>query len=121
VLLDRSRAQHERGRDGRVRSALGHPRQHLALPGGQPLQRAVGPGPREQLRHHLRVERRAAVGHPPHGLQELADVHDAVFQQIADTAAAVGQQLGGIGRLHVLRDDQHTGAGHAATRFERGT
>ena len=68
---------------------------------------ASGPSlPREELRHDLRIERRPAPCDARDRVDELADVHHAVLEQIADAALPVGKQLGGVGQLDVLRDDE---------------
>src|SRR6478735_8101744 len=66
VLLDGLVADHELAGDRRVRSALRHQVEHLALAGGQSLQRVVAAAAGEQLRDDLRVEHRSSVGHLAH-------------------------------------------------------
>ena len=75
---------------------------------------------REQLGDDLGVERGAAAGDPLDRLQEVGDVHDPVLEQVADPAAAVGEQLLGVGRLDVLGDDQHRRPGRLPAHLERG-
>ena len=76
----------------------------------------------EQLRDDLRVERGAARADAAHGLDEVVDVHHAVLQQVADAArrARAGEQLGRVGALDVLRDDEDRGLGRGAPQLERG-
>ncbi len=88
------------------------------------VSRSSGPSrrlAREQLRHHLRVERGAAAGDPAHRLDELDDVQDAVLEQVAHAAAAVGEQLLGVGLLDVLGDheDRRVRATACAPRARR--
>ena len=74
----------------------------------------------EQLRHDLGVERRPARPDAPHGGDEVVDVHDPVLQEVADPAAPVGEELGGVGLLDVLRHDQDPRLGRAVAQRERG-
>src|SRR5213076_1352122 len=80
VLLDRAAADEERRADGRIRAPLGHQREHVALALGQLLERAAAC---DELTHDLRVERRPARRHSPHGLDEIAYVRHALLEQIA--------------------------------------
>ena len=66
--------------------------EHLALARGELVERAVVAAA-EELRDDLGVERGAAGGDALHRVDELAHVGDAVLEQVADAAAAVGQQL----------------------------
>ena len=73
--------------DRRVGAALGHQLQHLALARGQRGQRrGRAPRARHELGDHLGVQRRAAGGHAPHGVHEVARVADALLEQVADPA-----------------------------------
>jgi hypothetical protein len=120
VLLHRTARHHELGGDARVRPALGHQRQHLPFPRGQRAQPAALPAGAEQLADHLGVERGAAVGDPLQRGGELGHVGDAVLEQVADAGRAALQQLRAVGRLDVLREDQHAGAGELLPQGERG-
>src|SRR5262249_9787638 len=104
VLLDRADGEHERMRDPCVRAALGHQRQHLALARRELRQRAVVLTLGDELRYHVWVQCRPATRHTLDRVDEVADVHDAVLEQVANAAAALSEQLGGVGRLYVLRN-----------------
>jgi hypothetical protein len=52
------------------------------------------------LGDHLGIHRGTAIGHPPHCLDELADVADPVLEQVADLARAIREQLARIKLLH---------------------
>ncbi len=120
VLLDRADGEHELLGDAGVRAALGHQPEHLELARRQPLERAACASPREELRDDLGIERRAAVRDAPDGVDEVGDVHHAVLQQVADAAVAVGEQLGRVGLLDVLRDDEDRRLGDAAPGLDGG-
>ena len=47
------------------------------------------------------------------GLDEGVDVHHTVLEQVADAAAAVGEQLARVRLLDVLREDEDRRLGHA--------
>src|ERR1700749_3281961 len=80
VLLHRAARDHELGRDPGVRPALGHQRQHLALPRGQRGQAAALPAGPEQLADYLWVQGGPAVGHPLQRRGELGHVRDPVLE-----------------------------------------
>ena len=92
--------------DPDVRPALGHRREDLALARREARQRVVGAVADHELGDDLRVERRAAAGDPPQGVHELADVADAVLQQVADAAGPVGEELRRVLPLDVLAQDE---------------
>ena len=82
-------------------------------------QRVVGPVADHELGDDLGIERRAAPGDASQGVHELADVADAVLEQVADAAGAVGEQLGRVLPLDVLAQHEDRRAGHAAARLDR--
>ena len=98
---------HEPLGDRLVRAALGHQLEHLALARRQLLERIVAAAPADELRDDGRVERRAALGDAAHRRGELVHVGDAVLQQVADALGALAEQLHRVGRLDVLRQDEH--------------
>ena len=102
-----------------VRPALGHRREDLALARRERGERVVGPVPDHQLGDHLGIEGGPAAGDAPQGVHELADVADAVLEQVADAAGAVGEQLGRVLALDVLAEDEDRRAGHAPARLDR--
>ena len=60
------------------------------------------------------------VSDAPDGVDEVGDVHHAVLQQVADTAVAVGEELGRVGLLDVLRDDEDRRLGDPTTCLDSG-
>ncbi len=73
VLLDRPLGDHDETLgDALVRAALGHELEHLALARRQVGERIVAAAPADELRDDGRVERRAALRDPAHGVGELA-------------------------------------------------
>ena len=117
MLLDGALGDDERLGDTRVRPPLGHQLEHLALPRREHVERAAAS---DELAHDLGVERRAALRDAAHGVDEVAHVADALLQQVADRAAAVGEQLGRVRMLDVLREHEHREAGPPAARLDRG-
>jgi hypothetical protein len=109
VALDGALADEHLGGDRPVGLALGHRLQHLALALGQGVERAALAAAPEHLRDHLGVEHRAALGDPPHRVEEAVDLGDAVLQQVADALAAVGEQVDRVVLLDVLGEDQDPG------------
>ena len=73
--------------DARVRPALRHQAEHLALARRQLIERVVSRRRDEELLHDLRVERAAAAAHALRSFEELVHVEDAVLQQVAEAAA----------------------------------
>ena len=66
------------------------------------------PPPPEQLADDLGIDGRAAIGDPGQRVHELLDPPDPVLEQIADAASTAGvEQLGRVGRLHVLAEHEH--------------
>jgi hypothetical protein len=104
VLLDRALAEDERLCDPRVRPPLRHQPEHLELPRGEDAER---PTPGDELSHDLGVERGAALGDAAYGVEEVADVPDPLLQEIAHGAVTVGEKLGRVRLLHVLREHEH--------------
>ena len=132
VLLDRPLRQHERAGDGGVGLAGGHLGEHLALAGRQPVElaRRRPPVRRDQALDDLGVDHRAAGGDLADGGEELADLADALLQQVGAALAAVLEQGQRVGRVVVLaeHDDAHRrvvgaqpgGQGDALVRARRG-
>ena len=80
--------------------------QDLAFAGGEALRRRVAGVAGEQLADDLGVQGGAAGGDAVDGGEELVQVGDAVLEQLADAAAAVGEEVGGVGAFDVLRHDE---------------
>ena len=64
----------------------------------------------EHSRHHLGIEHGPALGHAPDGVDEPLDVGYPVLEQIADALRALGQKLGRVLLLDVLREHEHARA-----------
>src|SRR5712691_3303813 len=72
---------HMQGRaDGGVRAAFGHPVEHFTLALAQLSDQIAPMPPNKKLRHHVRVDGRAAGSHAPDGINEVADIDDPVFE-----------------------------------------
>src|SRR4051812_7878770 len=81
-----------------VRAALRHQREHLELTLGQILERRLSLATLpDELRHDRRVEHRAALADPPHTRRELAEIGDAVLEQVADALGFLREQLDRVG------------------------
>ena len=81
---------------------------------------SVSPRGAQQLGHHLGIQRRAPRGDPLQGLDEVADVGHPVLEQIADPRRVVGQELGGVAGLDVLREQQDAQTFVATAQLDRG-
>ena len=97
-------------RDAGVGSPLRHQRQHFALARGEVLERIFGAARSDQLLDQERVHDRRAADDPPQRRDELVDVGDAAFEQVA-AALAAREQVGrllhlGVGGEH---DDRRLG------------
>ena len=75
--------------------------------------------PDHELGDHLGIERGAAASDAAQRVHELADVADAVLEQVADAARAIREELRGVLPLDVLAEDEHGRAGHATARLDR--
>ncbi len=60
------------------------------------------------------VEDSAALGHRGDRVDEVAQVSDAVFQQVSDASGCPGEQLRCRAGLDVLGENQHADAGMVA-------
>ena len=121
VLLHRPLGDHKPCCDRVIRAPLGHQLEHLSLALGEFLQRillAVAP---EQLADHLGVDHRAVLGDPVHGIEQGADVGDALLEQITDPLRGSADQLDRVLLLNVLRKDKHPGLRLLAADRKRGT
>ena len=101
-LADRLVRDPEAGRYRQVGQALRHQAEHLALPRRQLGDRALPPRARKQLRDDLRIDRGPARADSLHGLDELADVGDAILEHVAVAVEVAGQQVARVVLLLVL-------------------
>src|SRR5262249_50627808 len=92
VRLHGLRAEEELLADPLVRAALRHQLEDRALASGEFVDRIVRLSATDELRDDLGVERGAAAGNATDRVEEVVDVHDAVFQQVAEAAALVGEE-----------------------------
>ncbi len=60
------------------------------------------------------------VGDPVEGVEELGDVGDPVFEQVADAVRAAGDQLGGVALLDPLGQDEDADVGPLVPDEQRG-
>lgn len=105
VGLDRALAEIQALGDADVCKPLGHQLEHFALAVRQIGQRVVTASSRDEARHDLRIESRSALGDPFCRREELADLEDAILQQVSETA--VRHKLDGMRRLDVLGEYEH--------------
>ncbi len=80
--------------------------------GRQDLEPVVGLAGDHELGDDLGIQGGPAAGDPAQGVHELADVGDAVLEQVADAARPVGQQERRVVALDVLAEDQDRRARH---------
>jgi EmrB/QacA subfamily drug resistance transporter len=113
VLLDRALGDVERPGDGVVGAPFGHEGEDLALAGregGEPL---VAPAAGEKLAYHFGIEHGPARGDLANCRDEVADIGDAILEQIADARGPRLEQLGAVALLDVLREHEHAKVGYA--------
>src|ERR1700727_3592189 len=84
VFFDRSERDHERRGDGGVGAPFGHETEYLALFAGQPGERVGVPAAGQELPDDFGVQGGSARGHATGRFDELVNVGDAVFEQVAD-------------------------------------
>src|SRR6266498_4868617 len=118
MCLDGPFGQPEPARDAAVGAALRHEREHLALPWGKRGQ-LIGRAERAQeQRDDLRVECRSAVRDAAERVEEVVDVEDAVFEQIAEASGA--DELDRVLRLDVLGEQHDPEFGVPLSDLARG-
>jgi hypothetical protein len=88
------------------RLALGDHAEQLLLGGGEPAGRGDRPDQRLDDRG---IQRRAAGGHRADGVRQLVALGDAVLQQVAIAARALGQHRDRVLRVVVLRQHHDPG------------
>ena len=110
VLLHGALGDHQPFGDSGVGVAGGHQFENLTFAGGEPVQWVTPPAP-EQRRDDLRIDRGSTAGDTPHRVHELADIANAIFEQVSHLLRRLRQQLQGQAQLHILRQDQDRGAG----------
>lgn len=66
----------------------------------------------------LGVQCRASGGDPGERVHELADIGDAIFEQIADSGRVASEELGGVAGLDLLGEDQDPDLGVAPVSRE---
>ena len=120
VLLDAAFGQEHAGGDRRVRQPLRHQGEDLSFAGAQVADRVVAASPADELGDNARIERGAAFGHALDGGDEVGQVVDPVFQEVADAFGVVLEELERVSLLDVLGEDEHRCVGVAlADLFRR--
>src|SRR3954452_4027825 len=109
VLLDRALGHDHTLRDGRIRAALRHQAEHLALARRELAERVGAAAPADELRDDLGIERGAARGDALYRRDELVHVRDAVLEEVAEPLGAVLEQLERVLRLEVRGEDEDAG------------
>src|SRR4051812_23093853 len=120
MALDSALAQEQLLTDRSVRETLRDQAQDLTLPLGELLERASFGMPAKELGDHLGINGRAALSHALEGVEELAEVGDAILEQIADPGWVRRQEADGVVRLQVVRQDKHPHVRMALADHQRG-
>ena len=107
VLLDAALCEEHAGGDRRVRQTLRHQAQNLSFAGAQVADRVVAASSTDELRDNARIERGAALGYAFDRGDEVGQVIDPVFQEVADTFGVVLEELERVSLLDVLGEDEH--------------
>ena len=79
------------------------------------------PGRTEELGHYFGIQGSPSRGDSHQRLDEVADVRHAVLEQVPDAGGVVGEQLGGIAGLDVLREQEDAEALGAGARSSRAS
>jgi len=90
-----------------------------SLAGGELVERVVATAP-EQAGDDLGVERRAALGYPSHGVDEVLDVADAVLEEVAHPLRALGDEIERGALRDVLGEHDHGDVGKARANLKCG-
>lgn len=97
--------------DGGVGAAFGHFGEDFAFAGGELAEGALAVLAGEELGDDGGVHGGAAGGDAADGFDELADVEDAVFEEVADASGVVGEEFAGVELFDVLGEDEDGQAG----------
>lgn len=119
VRLNCALAQVEAPGDARVGESLRHLFEHLAFALRELRERIVFATRSNQTSDHLGIERGTPVGNAFCRVEEGANLEHAVFEQVAK--AAEGDELYGMHRLDVLREDEHAQVGIGLLGLPRRT
>lgn len=92
--------------DGGVGAAFGHLGEDFAFAGGELGQGAFVVLAGEELGDDGGVHGGAAVGDAADGFDELSDVEDAVFEEVADASGVVGEEFSGVELFDVLGEHE---------------
>jgi hypothetical protein len=74
----------------------------------------------DEQRDDLGVKDRTALTDAPDAVHEAIDVADPVLEQVARARGAALEELPGVGRFQVLRQDEHAERGVARAQGQRG-
>src|SRR4051812_3553450 len=119
VLLDRSKRDHELVRDSLIRSSFGHEGEHIPFTRRQFGEWILTSLPREQCRDDDRIEGRATCCNSFDGADELVEIADPIFQQVADALGGIREQLHRKSELDVLRQHEDAHRWMARSDLER--
>lgn len=120
VFFDRALGHDQFAGDPGIGVSLGHEFQNLTFALGQSLDRGIAALLAEDLLDDLRVDRETAVGYAMYGIKEVVDIADTILEQIADRAAASGQEFLGVRQHNVLAQQQNGRLGPHAPQSDSG-
>jgi len=107
VRLDGLRREEETLADSLVGAPLGHQSEHVAFALGELGERVVCSSAAEQAGHDLWIDRGFAAADASDRGEELAQVTDAVLEQVSDASRCAAEQVEGVVGLHELREDEY--------------
>jgi hypothetical protein len=119
VSLDGSRAEVELFRDRAVRAAFGDQCEHSALALGELIE-GRAPVAVDEALDDLWIEGGPAPGDPLDRVDEVRDVPNAVLEEVPHSRRVFSDELEHVGRLEVLREDEHCRAWKRAPYLHRG-
>src|SRR5216683_497606 len=120
VCFDGALGDEQAGGEGPVGEPLGDQREHLALAFGELVEGAGPAFAGKNAGDDRRVDDCLAVGEAAEGVDQVRDVEDAFFEQVADPFGMLFEQPHGVAGLDVLGEDEHPGTGMLGADLLRG-
>lgn len=111
VILDRANGYGQFSRDSRVRSALGHKAEHLALARCEIADLPRDARSRDQALDDLGIQGRPAARHAQDRGREQRQIADPILQQVSNPLGAFADQLERISGFEMLGEDYDADAG----------
>src|ERR1039458_9001736 len=118
MLFDGALADKQTMGDSGVRATFGHQRENLPLSCGEHSERVGATLLAQQFLDEDGVDHGAPERDPFEGIDEIVDLYDPAFEQIADALAALQKVDRGL-QLNVRRQEQDSDLGEFAANLTR--